>query len=338
MEKISIFNYEAFYLDYLEGNLNDEDKALLLHFLEKHPELKLDNDDLPVLEIDSTYLDDRFKTDLKQIMFNETVITFENVEQFLIAQTEGLLSSEKQNELEAFIADNLSLRRSFALYAATRIKPDYSIVYADKDGLKRSKRIVFWPYISFAAAAAVISFIVVFMPNNNRSLNNLEGPGLAVRDSLNKTEQKKSDKKQIKAQDEPQLPVDDVFVLGKTFATIDKAKEPKVIPFKENQHDQPKSIDQIKFRSPKAFELANLDQDIIETKRTNPSERSTETRTSVYAQLGFQDMNNPIKPVTSRIGDLVNQEVDFRTAKATQSNSGGFYLKIGKFELSHKKH
>lgn len=341
MEKISIFNYEAFYLDYLEGNLNDEDKALLLHFLDKHPELKLDNDDLPVLEIESTHLDDRFKTDLKQIIFNETVITSENVEQFLIAETEGLLSNEKNNELKAFIANNPSLRRSRALYAATRVKPDYSIVYADKEGLKRSRRIGFLPLITFAAAASIIAFVFIFMQNEQRVINENVGSGIADRDSIKTIEPNKDLKDRSFHLDPNNVnPVEDVFVPGKTFATYEPIQQPTVSPSKENENESLKkmNVDQIRLRLPRTIELAGLDPEIIETKNPNPSFRSNEARTTDYAQLGFQDMNNPIKPVTSRIGDLVNQEVDFRTAKATQRNSGGFYLKIGKFELSHKKH
>ena len=50
MEKISIFNYEAYYLDLLEGNLSEEDTALLLDFLEQHPHLKLDHEFMPELD------------------------------------------------------------------------------------------------------------------------------------------------------------------------------------------------------------------------------------------------------------------------------------------------
>lgn len=336
MEKISIFNYEAFYLDYLEGNLSDEDTALLLTFLEQHPDLKLEDDHLPLLEEDTAELDLQFKSDLKQIMFNETVINSDNVEQFMIAQAEELLDQKKNSELEAFIAENASLRKSRALYAATRIKPDYSIVFADKEGLKRSRRIGIIPYIAFAAAASVIAFVFIFMQEGNDPIRNNGRTGLADLDSTKQIEQRKDtddiDNKQVPNPDE------DVFVPGKTFATIAKEKETGIHPPKEKQNEALKNIDQIKLRSPKAFELAHLDQDIIESKKSNSTERSTETRTSDYAQLGFQDMNNPIKPVTNRLGDLVNQEVDFRTAKATQKNSGGFYIKIGKFELSHKKH
>jgi hypothetical protein len=54
--------------------------------------------------------------------------------------------------------------------------------------------------------------------------------------------------------------------------------------------------------------------------------------------MGFQDMKNPIKPITNRLGDAVKKEVDFRTAKTTSERSGGFYFKIGKLEVSHRKH
>ena len=55
MERISIFNYEAFYLDYLEGRLNQEDSALLLLFLESHPELIVE-DGLDSFAIDENEL------------------------------------------------------------------------------------------------------------------------------------------------------------------------------------------------------------------------------------------------------------------------------------------
>ena len=48
-ERISIFNYEAFYLDHLEGTLGEQDTALLLEFLESHPNLIVEEDELMFL-------------------------------------------------------------------------------------------------------------------------------------------------------------------------------------------------------------------------------------------------------------------------------------------------
>jgi hypothetical protein len=49
-------------------------------------------------------------------------------------------------------------------------------------------------------------------------------------------------------------------------------------------------------------------------------------------------MSNPIKPITKKIAEVTNEEIDFRSAKPSKKNSGGFFLKIGSLEISHKKH
>ena len=99
MERISIFNYEAFYLDFLEGNLSEEDHALFLLFLEENPELKVVDEDLPALELEQPFMDDTFKNSLKQPLLSEKITNL-NYEYFLISQAEGLLSEEKENEID----------------------------------------------------------------------------------------------------------------------------------------------------------------------------------------------------------------------------------------------
>jgi hypothetical protein len=56
-----------------------------------------------------------------------------------------------------------------------------------------------------------------------------------------------------------------------------------------------------------------------------------------YAQADNAQMKNPIKPITSRLEKTLNTDVDFQTGKAANNSGAGFYLKIGKFELSRKK-
>ena len=57
METINSTNYEAFYLDFLEGNLNEEETALLFVFLDENPEFKLDDSEFFTIEDDSITLD-----------------------------------------------------------------------------------------------------------------------------------------------------------------------------------------------------------------------------------------------------------------------------------------
>ena len=66
MERISIFNYEAFYLDFLEGNLNEADTLMLTDFLEANPGLKVEMDDeFTSFQEESIVLDDFSKLMLK---------------------------------------------------------------------------------------------------------------------------------------------------------------------------------------------------------------------------------------------------------------------------------
>jgi hypothetical protein len=47
------------------------------------------------------------------------------------------------------------------------------------------------------------------------------------------------------------------------------------------------------------------------------------------------EMANPIQPVTRKMSSVLNTEIDFKTSKAARKK-GGFYLKIGKLEISRK--
>lgn len=56
-----------------------------------------------------------------------------------------------------------------------------------------------------------------------------------------------------------------------------------------------------------------------------------------YAMLHFSEMNNPIEPITNIISKQTNREVEFKRAKKSKNKAHGFFIKIGKFELSRKK-
>ena len=68
------------------------------------------------------------------------------------------------------------------------------------------------------------------------------------------------------------------------------------------------------------------------------AKQSKENQDKNYVSIAFNDMSNPIQPITQRLGVAIKKEIDFRTAKPTKRSSGGFYLKIGKLEVSHQNH
>jgi hypothetical protein len=333
MERISIFNYEAFYLDFLEGNLNEEDTALLFDFLEAHPELKLEDDSLLVLNTEQPVLEDTFKASLKQISFVEDKITAANAEQFMIAETEGLLSTEKIQELDSFIGADSSLRNTRNSYRSAHLKPDYRVVYSDKNSLKKDRKIIWWPYVSMAAAACVAAIFVLW---------NTDSDPLVNTDNNYFGQNTKGSQTEVTNTEDPAVNVD------QTNQNIDDQNAALIASVNSDQpavktsdiESAPRNypaVGGLSLNNVKEISNSIDHQEIEQSTPRKTTNNNVSQTVDDYSMVGFSDMKNPIKPITNRLADVVKQEVDFRTAKPSENRSGGFYLKIGKFELSHRK-
>jgi hypothetical protein len=325
MGKISIFNYEMFYLDYLEGRLGEEDIRMLMEFLKEHPECELEDPELPTLSVDEDYVF-KGKANLKQTDDNEA-ITFANIEHFMISDGEGIISDDKRAELNRVIAGNPQLEEERKRYGAVYFVPDETSVYQNKGGLKRRKVIVLWPYISFAAAASVIAF--VFLMNGNGSeigyfdspeyagYKEIEVPVKLTPDTLDKNNGIFDEKN----------PVDIYQALIENSIDGPKRVQPKdeddnIIPLK------PMDSRQIKV----AFEpLKPISDGLTPTPMVFEND-NVPTTVPVIA------MKNPIQPLTSFVTKKTNTTVDMGTRKKAEGKKGGFFFKVGKFEISKNKH
>jgi hypothetical protein len=334
-ERISIFNYEAFYLDHLEGTLGDEDTALLLAFLDKNPQLQLEEDSLPSLFAEDITLSQRDKNALKQTDDDE-LIAFANVEYFMIANAEGILTADKQHELTLFIETHPQLEKDNVYFNSLTLSPNLNEVYSDKQGLKK-KTIVLWPYISIAAAAA--SVIIAFFMLTNSGADN--PPTFAKDERVNKGEQK--DAKQLDPIDEvPQMALQVKDKLENQNSTKkDQRNRPavsnKVLPDQLANTDD-KKVSPLNRRPVRNIIPSIENYDIQPITIAVASGQQQTDRDVDVAYTGFEHMKDPIQGVTSRINKRLKADVDFRTAKSTKEQSGGFYIKIGKFEMLRKKH
>ena len=161
MKTIDKNNYEAYYLDFLEGRLNAQNTILLMTFLDQFPELRIDNE-LVTLEQKSIFLDESYKQSMKQVLFEEELVTKSTINSFLIAQTENILSETKSREVEQFIRHNPSYLIEQRLFQASHLKANKEDVYTEKSSLKKTSvsplRMIM---TAFAVAASVALFFLI---------------------------------------------------------------------------------------------------------------------------------------------------------------------------------
>ena len=159
MHKIDLHNYEAYLLDFSEGNLTGDLQVELELFLIQHPELEINLDELSLVTLEdeaTTFLN---KNALKK---SETDLVSET--QF-IAYIENQLPVNERLELEKSCAINPTLSKELALFTSTLATPDTSIIFENKQSLKRKPKVIWFNFsvAQYAAAACVVFLIGLFM-------------------------------------------------------------------------------------------------------------------------------------------------------------------------------
>lgn len=156
MSLITKNNYEAFLLDYVEGNLSPEHTAELMLFFENNPELKEDLEAFDMLTLDVPQTELKNKEALKIDENKVTALTFDD---FAIAEIEGLNSKKQSAALKTFLVQNPSKQKEFEAYQKTKLV-GVATIFENKAALKQDKKVVplYWWY---SAAAAVI--LIVFL-------------------------------------------------------------------------------------------------------------------------------------------------------------------------------
>ncbi|MDP2422874.1 MAG: hypothetical protein U1C46_02910 [Bacteroidales bacterium] len=164
---INQYNYEAFFLDYLEGRLDKQQTATLELFLESNPGLKAELEDIEMIILNpDTTIHFAFKQQMKKhVIVPFSVVNEMNFNDYFIAMAEGDLSEDEQSSVAQFLNLNPSLQKEYELIKQCRLKPNHTISYPSKQELKK-KKLAFIPlresFFIFAAAASVALLIGLF--------------------------------------------------------------------------------------------------------------------------------------------------------------------------------
>lgn len=150
--KITKHNYEAYFLDYTEGNLSAEDKRELALFLEQNPGLKNELEEYEAVSLTANNVLFEGKEHLKKSVYTDET---------LVAYLENDLSPKERTELEKDITKHPYLKQEIDLYKKTILVPNETIVYEHKEKLKKRRLVVIWNtpanYLRVAAALLLLA-------------------------------------------------------------------------------------------------------------------------------------------------------------------------------------
>ncbi|MGE5393242.1 MAG: hypothetical protein ACM3P1_00785 [Candidatus Saccharibacteria bacterium] len=153
--KITRDNYESFFLDYLEGTLEETMIDQFLDFLEQHPDLKEELnlfEEIPLPQEPLVFKD-------KQALYKTPGRESEAFDRKAVAYMEGDLKEHERCSFEASLERNPKLKQEYALLEKTRLTADTTIHYPDKQKLYRKSATIL--LINWAGRAAAVLILLI---------------------------------------------------------------------------------------------------------------------------------------------------------------------------------
>jgi hypothetical protein len=150
-------NYEAYFIDYLEGNLDEKFVDSFIEFIKLNPDLK---EELTLFESVSA-MPETISFNKKDSLYKEKYDSEKEFNDTAIALLEGDISDLEKLEFEVYLAKHPEKKKDAATFAHTKLKADESIVFRKKNTLYRKtlgKTILFWS--TRVAAILILAFAI----------------------------------------------------------------------------------------------------------------------------------------------------------------------------------
>ncbi len=172
MININRNNYEEYFIDFLDGNLNQTEREQLFLFLDANPDLKkeLENfDGELVIKGEVSY-------ENKSILLKKSLlaeVTSTNFDELCIASLEGDLNQAEEKYFQELIDEDSKKRKEFEVFKLTKFSHEEAIVFKHKHVLKKIAKPRFkWNYAIISTAASIIILMGIYflLPKQNTPL------------------------------------------------------------------------------------------------------------------------------------------------------------------------
>jgi len=169
-------NYEMYFLDYLEGNLDPVMEEELKTFLANHPDLSAELEQYRNITLSAPDVHFPYKHHLRKNPSEPLTDPTSQFAEFAIAFHEHDLSDREREVLERYLAENPEKKRELDQYARVYLHPDLSVTFPSKSGLKHFRLVPKARNILLAAAGiAATVLIAVFLWEKSSPVLNQSG-------------------------------------------------------------------------------------------------------------------------------------------------------------------
>lgn len=177
--KLNRYNYEEYFILYLDNELDSEGCREVEAFLLENPDLKAELDIFTQSKL-TPDTDISFADKGSLLRFDNSSISLANYEEWLTAYIDDEVTSEQRSEIEQFVASNPAVLNELNLLKRVKLQPE-TIVFPDKESLYRKTekaKVISIRWIRVAVAALLLFAVgttAIVMMNNKKSNGSNDG-------------------------------------------------------------------------------------------------------------------------------------------------------------------
>lgn len=215
-------NYESWFVDYLEGNLDENLVDTFIEFLQNNPDLK---EELKLFE-SVTAVSEDVTFQAKNKLYKSKFDLEDEFNTAAVAEMEGDLNADEKASFENYLSDHPEKQKEKQLFEKTVLLADENIRFEKKELLyKKQGRKVFLLWAGRVAAILILALAIFSLIDKNPDVP-------AIQNKLAQVEEKSEQKAEPKDKTETEVPVQPEKELVAKIPASAKT-ETKVQPKKE---------------------------------------------------------------------------------------------------------